>query len=104
MIHFNQSVLPSEHKFLPNHLCEKYERSNGESKVGCTYTSFITDEFEEPIYIAVIPYKISRSPRTMYVLSEPIWNFIADQRTLDQQLFIDKHIDEINEKFIATYF
>ena len=51
--------------------------------------------------ITVMDYRPKYSKRTIYIFSEPIWHFIADERTDEQQKFIDKNFDKLNEMFIA---
>lgn len=87
MIRFTS--MSSEHKDVPN------------SKLFCTYAWIETDEIDsEEFAIAVMDYKPSHSKRTEFIFSEPIWNWIAEDRTEEQQKFIDKNFDKLNELFI----
>lgn len=96
MIKFNP-IFASEHAIIPKYLNEKYEKDD----VYCTYAWIFADELgEEEFPIAVLDYKPAYSRRTMFVFSEPLWNFIKDERTLEQQQFIDKNLDKLNELWI----
>lgn len=96
MIKFNP-ICSSEHTSIPNHLKEKSEKN----EVYCTYAWIYADEIgEEEFPIAVLDYKPSYSRRTQFVFSEPIWKFIEDERTNEQQHFIDKNLDKLNELWI----
>ena len=75
---------------------------NGQYSIYCTYAWISTDEIDtEDFPIAVMDYKPSYSKRTNFIFSEPIWNFIKDERTKEQQQFIDKNFDKLNDMFIA---
>ena len=96
MIKFNP-IFSSEHTVIPKYLNEKSEKGD----VYCTYAWVYSDEIgEEEFPIAVLDYKPSYSRRTMFVFSEPIWNFMQDERTNEQQQFIDKNLDKLNELWI----
>lgn len=92
----------SEHKEIPEYLYVKGE--NKENKQYCTYAYLETDEINtdtsEKICIAVMTYKPKRSQRNIFVFSEPIWNFIADERTKEQQNFLNKNLDKINDIWV----
>ena len=86
----------SEHKEVP-----KQYLVGSEEKVYCTYAWIKTDELniEDQIPIAVLDYKPKYSRRTQFVLEDPIWNWIEEERTSEIQLWISKNIDRINEEF-----
>lgn len=74
---------------------------NGQYSVYCTYAWIETDEIDtEKFPIAVMDYKPKYSKRTNFIFSEPLWNFMKDERTKEQQQFIDKNFDKINSLFI----
>ena len=68
----------------------------------CTYVWIVTDEInsEDKFAIAVMDYKPKRSKQTKFVFTEPVWGFIERERTEEQQNFIDKNIDRLNELFV----
>lgn len=107
--------MADEHKLIPNGLLDKSEmRKSNEKpdyqrwdhdvekyKVYCTYAWIETDEIEtEDFPIAVMDYKPKYSKRTIYVFAEPIWQFMQDERTPEQQKFIERNLNKINELFI----
>lgn len=117
MIRFTS--MSSEHKEVPNKCLISSEmtqrnRRGYESRddkwnpydeysfnIYCTYAWIETDEIDsEEFAIAVMDYKPSYSKRTEFVFSEPIWNWIAEERTEEQQTFIDKNFSKLNELFI----
>ena len=70
-------------------------------KIYCSYAYIETDEIDtEEFPIAVMTYKPKYSKRTTFIFTEPIWQFIADIRTLEQQKFIEMNFDRLNELFI----
>ena len=70
-------------------------------KIYCSYAYIETDEIDtEEFPIAVMTYKPKYSKRTTFIFVEPIWQFIADIRTLEQQKFIEANFDKLNELFI----
>ena len=85
-----------EHKEVP-----KQYLVGSEEKAYCTYAWIETDELniEDQIPIAVLDYKPKYSRRTQFVLEDPIWNWIEEERTSEIQLWISKNIDRINEEF-----
>ena len=96
MIKFNP-IFSSEHTSIPNYLKDKSEKN----EVYCTYAWVYADEIgEEEFPIAVLDYKPSRSKRTQFVFSELLWRFMQDERTKEQQQFIDKNLDKLNELWI----
>lgn len=73
-----------------------------EHAVYCTYAWIETDEINtEEFPIAVMDYKPKYSKRTNFIFSEPIWSFMKDERTKEQQQFIDRNFDKLNDMFIA---
>ena len=98
------TAMASEHTELPKNLIESSER-NTEYGPFVTYAWFNVEndsnnEQLQDIAIAVMDYKPSYSRRTMFVFTEPIWHFIQDERTPQQQEFINKNIDKLNDLFI----
>lgn len=93
--------MADEHKELPRSLLVSSEKLEY-----CTYAWIETDEivvqndYQNLIPIAVIDYKPKYSRRTNFALSEPVWNWITDLRSVEEQQFIDRNIDKINELFI----
>lgn len=94
MIKFTE--MSSEHTRLPAYI----------SKLSiyhyCTYAWIVTNEInsEDKFAVAVMEYKPKRSKQTKFVFTEPVWGFIKRERTEEQQNFIDKNIDRLNELFI----
>lgn len=88
--------ISSEHTQLPASI-SKLSRDHY-----CTYVWIVTDEInsEDKFVIAVMDYKPKRSKQTKFVFTEPVWGFIERERTEEQQNFIDKNIDRLNELFI----
>ena len=123
MIRFTN--MSSEHKLLPNRLLlssEMSERNRRSSMYRddstnayneysydcyCTYAWIETDELdntnEEPVEIpvAVMDYRPKYSKRTEFVFEEPLWSWIETERTEEQQKWISKNIDKLNDIFIA---
>lgn len=93
--------MADEHTELPRSLLVGSEKS-----VYCTYAWIETDEivvqndYQNRIPITVIDYRPKYSRRTNFVMSNPIWTWITDLRSAEEQRFIDKNIDKINEIFI----
>ena len=93
--------MADEHTDLPRSLLV-----GSEKLVYCTYAWIETDEivvqndYQNRIPITVIDYKPKYSRRTTFVISNPIWDWIEDLRSAEEQRFIDKNIDKINEIFI----
>jgi len=86
--------MASEHTPIPESCMDKYA-------VYCTYAWVETDEIDtEDFPIAVLDYKPKYSKRTNFIFSDPIWRFIQDERTREQQEFIDKNFNKLNELFI----
>lgn len=110
--------MASEHKELPNTLVDSSEATDRNRKnrsyvqsenpydkysynIYCTYALISTDEINtDNFYIAVMDSKPKYSRRTKFVFEEPIWTFIENERTEEQQKFISKNIDRLNELFI----
>lgn len=106
----------SEHKLLPDQYVDKSEMrksnalpdylkvgkdQNERYKIYCTYAWIETDEIDsENFPVTVITYRPKYSKRTQYVLADPIWDFMKDERTPEQQKFIDKNLDKLNTLFI----
>ena len=96
MIRFNP-VFSSEHTEIPDYLKDKSEKNI----VFCTYAWIFSDEIgEEEFPIAVLDYKPQKSKRIQFIFSDPIWHFISEERTKEQQEFIDKNLDKLNELWI----
>ena len=118
--------ISSEHKYIPNHLLlssertERNRRNNWEYKNDdvtpydeysfnqfCTYAWIETDEVDvsnesdNQLPIAVIDYKPKYSKREQFVFEEPIWSWIEESRTEEQQRWISRNIDKLNDAFIA---
>lgn len=93
--------MADEHTELPRSLLV-----GSEKLVYCTYAWIETDEivvqndYQNLIPITVIDYKPKYSRRTTFVISNPIWDWIEDLRSAEEQRFIDRNIDKINEIFI----
>ena len=95
----------------PDYLRYSYDPStnknvdNGKYSVYCTYAWIKTDEIEvhndydDEIPVAVMDYKPKYSKRTQFVFEEPVWHWIEDLRTADEQRWISKNIDKLNEIF-----
>ena len=67
----------------------------------CTYAWIETDEIKSDKFpITVMDYKPKYSRQNKFVFEEPIWGFMQRERTEEQQKFIDKNIDRLNELFI----
>lgn len=113
--------MSSEHKAIPESCMDKSEFrknnetpnylrwdyvngkkvDNGQYSIYCTYAWISTDEIDtEDFPIAVMDYKPSYSKRSTFIFSEPIWNFIKDERTPQQQQFIERNFDKLNDLFI----
>jgi hypothetical protein len=89
--------MSSEHTTIPKQCLDKSEHKD----VYCTYTWIETDEIDtEKFPIAVMDYRPKYSKRTNFIFSEPLWRFMQDERTREQQEFIDKNFDKLNELFI----
>jgi len=114
--------IASEHELVPNQFLDKSEMternrvSYNESwlshdldrasyKVYCTYAWIETDEIEvhnnfgNQIPVAVMDYRPKYSRRTQFVFEEPVWHWIEDLRTPDEQRWISRNIERINELF-----
>lgn len=101
---FNKSNYSPEYELaIKTKNFQKIFRENlPEHAVYCTYAWIETDEIDtEEFPIAVMDYKPKYSKRTNFIFSEPIWSFMKDERTKEQQQFIDKNFDKLNELFIA---
>ena len=122
MIRFTS--LSSEHTRLPENLIDKSEmnKHNYSSEyehavlfnnykaqfyckepyvVYCTYAWIQTDEIDsEEFPIAVLDYKPKYSRRTTFIFKEPIWKFMQDERTNEQQKFIDQNFDKLNDLYL----
>lgn len=120
------NTFASEHKLVPNNLLLSSERTDKNHRdywlnhndnltpydnysfdVYCTYAWIETDELEtsnddecSKFPIAVMDYKPSYSRRAQFVFSEPIWNFIENERTSEQQQFIDRNLGKLNDIWI----
>ena len=88
--------MSSEHTNLPTYI-SKLSRDRY-----CTYAWIVTDEInsEDEFAVTVMDYKPKRSKQTKFVFTEQVWGFIERERTEEQQNFIDKNIDRLNELFI----
>lgn len=67
-----------------------------------TYAWLDTPQYKE-LPIAVVDYHAKQLKFKKYqrpwAVSSPVWSWIADERTPEQQKFIDEHIDEIDKAF-----
>lgn len=80
--------ISSEYTEVPKHV-------NANARF-CTYAWIETDEIKsEKFPVAVIDHK-TRRYRGPLVFAEPIWRFIEEERTPEQQKFIDRNIDKLN--------
>ena len=115
--------MASEHKLVPNNLLHKSEMvqrnvrslnykedgvtpSNEKSfNVYCTYAWIEADEivvknkYDNQIPIAVMDYKPKYSRRTQFIFEEPVWQWIEEMRTNEEQKWISRNIDRINTIF-----
>lgn len=116
--------LSSEHVRLPENLIDKSEMNKNNyspeyenAEIGkdlqamfyckekyvvyCTYAWIKTDEIDsEEFPIAVLDYKPKYSKRTTFIFKEPIWKFMQDERTSEQQKFMDQNFDKLNELYL----
>jgi len=82
-----------EHTELPYDVIRKYFGNYVHPKY-CTYAYIEVNGDRFPV--AFQDYKEGRK-QTVFVYSEPIWNFIKERRTPEQQAFIDSHLKEISD-------
>ena len=82
-----------EHTELPNDVIRKYF-GNYVHPEYCTYAYIEVNDDRFPV--AFQDYREGRKQKK-FVNSEPIWNFIKDKRTPEQQAFIDSHLKEISD-------
>lgn len=116
--------IASEHKLVPNNLLHQSEMTQRNKRdywdyknddltpydknsfnVYCTYAWIETDEIDiknerdNQIPIAVMNYKPKYSRRIQFVFEEPIWQWIEEMRTDEEQKWISRNIDRINTIF-----
>ena len=82
-----------EHTEIPRDIIWKYFGNNVHPTY-CTYAYIQVGDEEFPV--AYQDYKKGRK-QTIFIYSEPIWDFIRDERTPKQQAFIDSHLKEISD-------
>lgn len=100
--------ISSEQKPLPIelvHISERPKRYDDRTEHQyCTYAWIETDEVEtnkdNKIPIAVKDSKYMYSKRTQFVFEEPIWDWIEEERTEEQQKWIEQNINKLNDMFI----
>ena len=93
--------LADEHGELPENLKVKGEKNTAYITYAWVETNELNEnEVLEEFIITVMDYKPARSQRTEFIFSDPIWHFIQEERTEEQQRFIDKNFDKLNELFI----
>lgn len=85
--------LASEHK--------EFHLYGSQKIIFTTYACFIDSKLDdEKHYVAVLDYKPKYYRNKYFLFAEPIWNFIAEERTEKVQKYIEEHLDELNEAYI----
>lgn len=100
---FNFTGMSSEHKSiseLPDELA--YELYDITKSKWFTYAFLDTNQYKS-LPIAVVDHHGNQLKFKKYqvpwVVSQPVWSWISDERTPEQQTFIDNNIEEIDKAF-----